>query len=115
MAKTDSIFFQKAFGHVGRQFVFKQYGGRTLIAKYPDMSKRVLSEKQLRNNRIMEEACYAAREIMADEEQRSAAQVRLNVTSNRLYPSLIREYFAKERGKAAEIGSANTDATLRSK
>src|SRR5687768_8664228 len=99
MAKTDNIFFQKTSGHIGRQLVFKQYGGKTIVTKYPDMSKRVLSEKQLANNRIMEEANYAAREIMADEVQRNAAQVRLNVTSNKLYTSLIREYFAKERTK----------------
>lgn len=101
MAKSDSLFFQKAFGHVGKQFIFRQYGDKTLIAKYPDMSKRVLSEKQIRNNQLMEEANIAARQIMADEEQRSAAQVRLNVTSNKLYTSLIREYFAKEREKTA--------------
>lgn len=101
MATTDSIFFQKASGHVGRQFVFKQYGGRTLITKYPDMSKRVLTEKQLKNNRLMEAANFAARVIMADDVQRRDAQVRLNVTSNKLYTSLIREYFANERAKAA--------------
>jgi hypothetical protein len=81
--------------------VFKQYGDRTLITKYPNMSKRVLTEKQLKNNRLMEEANYAARTIMADEEQRRDAQVRLNVTSNKLYTSLIREYFANERAKVA--------------
>ena len=101
MARTNSLFFQKAFGHIGRQFVFRQYGDRTLIAKYPDMSKRVLSEKQLKNNERMAEANYAAREIMADEELRKEAQVRLNVTSNKLYTSLIREYFAREKEKVA--------------
>lgn len=99
MAKSNSLFFEKAFGHVGRQFVFKQYGDRTLITKYPDMSKRVLSEKQLKNNRLMEEANAAAREIIGNEAQRCAAQVRLNVTSNKLYTSLIREYFANHKAK----------------
>lgn len=99
MAKTDSLFFQKAFGHVGRQFVFRQYRGKTLIAKYPDMSNRVLSEKQVKNNERMIEANIAAREIMADEDLRKAAQFRLNVTSNKLYTALIREYFAKEKEK----------------
>lgn len=95
MAKTNSLFFEKAFGHVGRQFVFKQCGDKTLITKYPDMSKRVLSEKQVKNNLLMQEANYAARTIMADEEQRRIAQVRLNVVSNKLYTALIREYFQK--------------------
>lgn len=97
MARTESLFFQKAFGHIGRQFVFKQRGDKTLITKYPDMSKRVLSKRQLENNNRMVEANYAARVVLADEDQRNAAQVRLNVTSNKLYTALIREYFAKER------------------
>ncbi len=95
MAKTDNVFFAKASGHVGKQFVFRQYGDKTLICKYPDMSKRVLSAKQLRVNKTMEEANLTARETMADEEKKHAAQVRLNVTSNKLYTSLIREHFAK--------------------
>ncbi|MDP4131071.1 MAG: hypothetical protein Q8939_12990 [Bacteroidota bacterium] len=41
----------------------------------------------------MAEANYEAKAILADETLRSAAQVRLNVTRNKLYTSLIREYF----------------------
>jgi SET domain-containing protein len=102
MAVTESIFFQKTSGNVAKQFVFKQYNGKTFITRYPDMSKRVLSEKQLKNNKIMEQANYAAREIMADEELCKNAQVRLNVTRNRLYTTLIRECFAIEKAKAAK-------------
>src|SRR5689334_19312078 len=103
MALTDSLFFQKASGHVARQFVFKQYNGRTFITKYPDMTKRVLSEKQLKNNKRMKYANFYAREIMADEEQCKNAQVRLNVTRNRLYTSLIREYFDNEKAQAENL------------
>ena len=102
MALTESLFFQKARGHIDKQFVFKQYNGKTFITKYPEMSKRVLSEKQVKNTKRMEQANYAAREIMADEEQCKNAQVRLNVTRNRLYTSLIREYFANEKAKVEE-------------
>jgi hypothetical protein len=102
MAVTESLFFQKVSGHIARQFVFKQYNGKTFITKYPNMSKRVLSEKQVKNNKIMEMANYAARGIMADEEQCKNAQVRLNVTRNRLYTALIRECFAREKEKMAE-------------
>jgi len=60
-------------------------------------SKRKLSPKQLRVNEIMEEANYEAKRIMADEEMRNLAQVRLNVTRNKLYTSLIKEYFKSMR------------------
>jgi hypothetical protein len=57
------------------------------------MSRRKLSAKQKRVNTIMREANEEAQRIMADEEQRHAAQVRLDVTSNKLYTALISEYF----------------------
>ncbi|MDP4262221.1 MAG: hypothetical protein Q8941_06785 [Bacteroidota bacterium] len=57
------------------------------------MSQRKLSPKQLRVNEIMEETNYNAKSILADEELRNAAQVRVNVTPNKLYTALIKEYF----------------------
>ncbi|RPE13899.1 hypothetical protein EGT74_10420 [Chitinophaga lutea] len=72
-------------------------GDKTVVGKYQDMSNRTLSPKQVRNNEIMEEANNEAKRIMADEELRHAAQVRLNVTSNKLYTSLVREYFKAAR------------------
>ena len=105
MAISESLFLKKASGHIGKEIVLKQYDGKTVISKYPDMSNRKLSPKQLRINEIMEEANYEARSIMADEELRSAAQVRLNVTRNKLYTSLIKEYFKKVR-EAAEIDAS---------
>lgn len=93
MAISQNILLQKLSGHLGKQLVFKQYGEKTVVTKYPDMSKRKLSPKQLRVNAIMEEANSEAKRIIADEEMRNAAQVRLNVTRNKLYTALIKEYF----------------------
>ncbi len=93
MAISGSLLLQKLSGHLGKEIVFKQYGDKTVVTKYPDMSKRVLSPAQLRINEIMQEANYEAKAILADEALRNAAQVRLNTTRNRLYPALIREYF----------------------
>ena len=55
------------------------------------MSERVLSPKQIRRNEIMKEANIRVREIKADEQQRNAAQLRLNVTSNKLHHALLKE------------------------
>ncbi len=41
----------------------------------------------------MEDDEYHVKDVMADEELRNAAQVRLNVTRNRLDNGLIKEYF----------------------
>ncbi len=104
MAISENFLFKKLSGHVGKQIVFKQYGDKTVVSKYPDMSKRKLSPKQLRVNEIMEEANDDAKRILADEELRNAAQVRLNVTRNRLYTALIKEYFKNVRSAQENDG-----------
>lgn len=93
MAISENLILQKLTGHIGRELVFKQYGNKTVVSKYPDMSKRKLSSKQKKINRLLADANYEAKRILADEALRSAAQARLNVTRNRLYTALIKEYF----------------------
>ena len=89
-------------GHIGKELVFTQYGDKTVVSKYPNMSRRVLSPAQLQVNETMAEANYEARKIIADEGLRNAAQVRLNVKRNKLYTALIKEYFKNVR-EAKEI------------
>jgi hypothetical protein len=98
MAISENILLKKLSGHLGKQIVVKQYGDKTVVSKYPDMSKRKLSPKQLAVNERMEEANEEAQRIMGDEDLRHLAQVRLNVTRNKLYTALIREYFAAMKG-----------------
>jgi len=93
MAISEGFLLKGMSGSLHKQLVVKQYGGKTVVGKYPDMSRRKLSVKQKRMNGLMAEANYAAQEILADEKQRNAAQARLNVTRNKLYTSLIGEYF----------------------
>jgi|ERR1051326_3304506 hypothetical protein len=93
MAISENFLLKQLSGHLGKQIVFRQYGNKTVVSRYPDMSRRKLSSKQKRINQIMGEANYAAKTILADEKLRTEAQARLNVTRNKLYTSLIREYF----------------------
>jgi hypothetical protein len=97
MAISENPMFKKTSGHVGKSVVFKQYGEKTVVSKYPDMSKRKLSEKQVAMNETFMGAIYTAKHILANEELRNAAQIRLNVTRNKLYSALIREYIQNER------------------
>ena len=97
MARSNNILHKSLSGHLGKQIVFKQYGDITIVSKYPDMSKRKLTAKQKKVNETMAEANYEARRILANERLRKAAQVRLNVTRNRLYTALIKEYFANNK------------------
>jgi hypothetical protein len=109
MAISKNILLQNLSGQIGRELVFKQYGDKTVVSKYPDMKKRKLSHKQLRNQEIMEEANYEVKRILADDKLRKEAQVRLNVTRNKLYHALIREYFvAVKEGRYVEEGHQKT-------
>lgn len=80
-------------GTFGKKVVFRQRGEQTIISNYPDMSNRVLTAKQLKINKLMKEANRYARSILNDEQSRIEAQARLNVQRNKLYNSLIREYY----------------------
>jgi hypothetical protein len=99
MAISTNILLKMASGHIGRQLVVKQYGNKTVLSSYPDMSNRKLSPSQIRVNKIMAKANYAAKYVIGDEKLRNEAQVRLNVPRNKLYTALIREYFQKEKEK----------------
>jgi hypothetical protein len=104
MAISESLLLKNLSGHIGKELVFKQYGNKTVVAKYPNMSRRVLSAAQLQVNETMAEANYEARRILADEGLRNAAQVRLNVKRNKLYTALIKEYFRNARGEKEASG-----------
>ena len=93
MAISNNLLLKQLSGHLGKQIVFKQYGDKTVVSKYPNMSRRKLTDKQLRVNEVMENANDQAKTILADKELKDAAQVRLNVTTNKLYTALIKEYF----------------------
>ena len=97
MAISNSVLLKLLSGQMNKEIVFKQYGDKTVISKYPDMSKRTFTDKQLQVQEKMYEAHFTAKGIMANEELANAAQVRLNVTRNKLYTALIKEYFKSQQ------------------
>src|SRR5689334_6248155 len=93
MARTKNILMIGTSGNIDKQIVFKRYGEKTVISKYPNMSRVKRSENQKRMNDMMEAANEAAHEILDDDKLKMEAQVRLNVTANNLYRALVREFF----------------------
>jgi hypothetical protein len=82
-------------GSINKQIVLRRYGNKTVVSAYPDMSNRKLSARQKRMNELMKEANQSAKAIIADEQQRNAARLRLDVPANKLYTALIKEFFAR--------------------
>jgi hypothetical protein len=88
----EALIMKTVSWHFGRDVVIKKVRGKTIVTSFPDMSKRELSPKQLEMNELMDVASGYAKAIIRNEELKNAAQLRLNVTSNRLYHALVREY-----------------------
>jgi hypothetical protein len=94
MAITSNLLLKKLSGSIGKQLVVKQYGDKTVITAFPTYNKRRKPSKgQVQVRELMAEANYRARGIIADEKLKGEAQLRLNVTSNKLYTALVKEYF----------------------
>src|SRR5688500_2317013 len=95
MAISKNILLQGVSGAINKQIVIRQLGLKTIISAYPDMSDRVLSPKQKRRTRIMRKANVELKTIKADKELLNSAQLRLNVTSNKLHHALLSELMKK--------------------
>jgi len=91
MAISNNPFMKGVTGAIGKQLVYRIYGGKQIISAYPDMSEREPSEAQIAQTKRMTEANRIVKKIKADEKLRNAAQLRLNVTRNKLHHALIKE------------------------
>jgi hypothetical protein len=86
-------FVQNASGTIGKELVFKKYYDKTVISKMPDMSKRVLSEKQIESNERLRMANLYAKFIYKTEEGKLAARIRLKLPAHKsLFHALVKEY-----------------------
>lgn len=73
MAQVKKNFIIKGLsGRVGRNLVFKNYGSKTVVSAYPDMSKVKLSVKQKKENKRFKEAMAYAKSQMSDPDSKAA-------------------------------------------
>jgi hypothetical protein len=93
MAIISSLFLQHASGTVGKELVFKKYYDKTVVSKMPDMSKRVLSEKQKESNERMRLATIYAKIMYRTEEEKIKARIRLKLPAHKsLFHALVKEH-----------------------
>ena len=98
MAIIDNPMFKQVTGTVGRQIVYKKYYDKTVISKKPDMSRRILSEKQLESNARMRLANDYARLIYSTEEGKMQARIRLKVPPHKsLYHAVVKAHLDENR------------------
>jgi hypothetical protein len=93
MAKTNNPLFRDVSGTIGKLLTYKKYYDKTVLSKVPNMSNRVLSEKQLELNERMRLANRYAKSIYKVEANRIAERVRLKLPPHKsLYHALVREW-----------------------
>jgi hypothetical protein len=92
ISKNNPV-MQNASGSIGKMLVFKRYYDKTVVTKMPDMSKRVLSAKQIEYNERMRIANWYAKYIYRTEEDKIKARVRLKLPAHKsLFHALVKEH-----------------------
>ncbi|HVY75297.1 MAG TPA: hypothetical protein VG890_10730 [Puia sp.] len=94
----NNPFVQNISGTIGKQIIYKKYYDKTVVSKMPDMSRRVLSEKQLESNERLRLANIYAKYIYLTEEGKIQARVRLKLPPHKsLFHALVKEYLNRYR------------------
>ncbi|GAO42034.1 hypothetical protein [Flavihumibacter petaseus] len=86
--RDKSIIFSNLSGKIG-ELVFKQYEGAVVVTKVPNMSNRVLSEKQVKRNEKLTFASVASKNLIADVKRKYALAEVLGVPPNKVYRALV--------------------------
>lgn len=85
-------------GSLGKEIVFKQYADKTVVSKYPDMSKAGTSEKQKAQRELMKEAIAYASRINRDPVLK-AKYLKMLKEKESVYRFAIKEFFEKRNQK----------------
>jgi ribosomal protein L9 len=93
----------------GGNVTVRKRNGKTEVISCADMSKRILSEKQIEVNQTMKMASRYAKDQIAKEKSKKEAQLRLNVSSNKLYHALVKEYFKIDREEIEDPHKISTE------
>jgi len=87
-----------ASGKVAGDIVYKTYYDKTVLSKVPDMSNRVLSEKQIKCNHRLSAANSYAGWFYESEERKIKARIRMKLPQHKsLFHALVKEYMEKSK------------------
>jgi hypothetical protein len=96
MAILENNILHNASGTVGKTVVYKKYYDKTVVSKMPDMSKRVLSAKQIETNERMRLANIYAKQNYQNKDDKIKARVRLKVPAHKsAFHALVKEHLDK--------------------
>ena len=94
-SSTSNIILSQLKGQIGKQLVVKQYGKKTVITRYPDMSGIKPSALQKKKRKIFAEAVRYAHAIKNNSKQ-TAVYARKVKKGQSVYHFAIKEYMRKQ-------------------
>lgn len=94
-SSNNSLLLRKMRGQIGKQIVVKQYGNKTVITKYPDMSG--VKPSKLQKVKRKEFACAVAyaRAIINNPAKKAAYAMKIK-KGQTVYHFAIKEYYRKK-------------------
>ena len=96
MAESLNPKLQGTRGAVGKQLVFKQYGDKTVVTKYPNMKDIIPSEAQKENRSLFREAVAYASSIRHNPQKNAEYQKTIPEGAS-VYHRALREYLEKNK------------------
>lgn len=98
MAISDNLILKDMHGAIGKQIVVKQYGNRTVISNYPDMSNIIPSGGQLHKRNAFKQAVAYAKAIINNPTQKALYAFRVQ-EGQTVYHYALKEYLQKTNEK----------------
>ncbi len=96
MAITHDIILSGLRGQIGKKIVFKKYGKKTVVTKYPDMSNVQPSELQVAKRKLFAEAVAYARNINNNPVLKAEYKKKVK-KGQRVYHYAIKEYLRNNK------------------
>ena len=96
MAILDTAFLKGLRKSLGKQLVFKKYGDKIVVTKYPDMSRVKRSRRQKLGTDLFRQAVAYAKGVLRDETKRKAIARRLR-RGKTVYHAAISEFMKKNK------------------
>jgi hypothetical protein len=85
-------------GTIGKEIIFKQYADKTVVSKYPDMSKVKTSKRQRAQRDLLKEANAYASAAKRDPKLRKKYEKKLKPGES-VFHKAKKEFFEREKKK----------------
>ena len=99
MARADNYITDGIRGQVGKKLVFKRYKNKTIISKFPDMSRVKPSKAQKKKRTVFAKAVLYAQSILGNPKLKAAKDKERRKKGRTLYHHLIGEYILSLKNK----------------